>query len=118
MKKFIAPLMATALIFAGSAAFAEDGPKPEGKRPHHDRFKEADENGDGFLTKEEMKKGQEKRLDEMFARTDTNKDGKLSKEEMEKGREEMRKKWKEHKGGKDGGPPPPGEEGPPPSEGK
>lgn len=107
MKKFIAPLMATALIFAGSAAFAEDGPKPDGKRPPHDRFKEADTNGDGFLTKEEMQKGQQKRLDEMFERTDLDKDGKLSKEEMEKGREEMKKRWKERKAAKDEGGPPP-----------
>ncbi len=115
MKKFIAPLMATALIFAGSAAFAEDAPKSD-RKPPHDRFKEADENADGFLTKEEMKKGQEKRLDEMFTRTDVDKDGKLSPEEMKKGREEMRKKWKErraaHKEGeapKDAPPPPEGE---------
>ncbi|PZP56705.1 MAG: hypothetical protein DI586_02745 [Micavibrio aeruginosavorus] len=110
MKKFIAPLMATALIFAGSAAFAEDAAKPD-RKPPHDRFKEADSNSDGFLTKEEMKKGQEKRLDEMFSRTDADKDGKLSPEEMKKGREEMRKKWKErraeHKDGDGKGPPPP-----------
>lgn len=105
MKKYLAPLMATALIFAGSAAFAEDAPKADGK-PRPDRFKEADANNDGFITKEEMKAQQEKRLDDMFAKTDTDKDGKLSQEEMKKGREEMRKRWKERKeGGPDGAPP-------------
>ncbi len=115
MKKFIAPLMVTALIFAGSTAFAEDAAKPD-RKPHHDRFKEADENNDGFLTKEEMKKGQEKRLDEMFARTDTDKDGKLSPEEMKKGREEMRKKWKERREAHKAGEAP--KDAPPPREGE
>lgn len=99
MKKFIAPLMATALVFAGSAAFAEDSGKPPGFKPPQERFKEADTNGDGFLTKEEMQASQQKRLDEMFERTDLNKDGKLSKEEMEKAREDMQKRWKEKKQG-------------------
>ena len=85
-------MLAAALVLSAGAAHAE-GP---GKK-HFDRFKEADANNDGFLTKEEMKAGQEKRLDEMFAKTDLDKDGKLSPEEMAKGREEMKKRWKERK---------------------
>lgn len=118
MKKLLAPMMATALIFAGGAAFAADTsapPAPDGKHPpKHDRFKAADKNEDGFLTKDEMKAQQEKRLDDMFERTDTNKDGKLSQDEMKAGREAMKQRWKERKeGGPDEGP-----GGPPPEEKK
>lgn len=97
MKKFLAPVVATALILTGGAAFAEGSVKDGKGKPHYDRFAEADADKDGFLTKDEMQKAQEKKLDEMFTRTDTDKDGKLSKDEMEKGRAEMRKKWKERK---------------------
>lgn len=107
MKKLLAPMMAMALVFAGTAAFAADAPKPDMKGPPpHDRFKEADTNGDGFLTKDEMKAQQDKHLNEMFDKTDTNKDGKLSPDEMKAGREEMKKRWKDHKdGGPDATPP-------------
>ena len=109
MKKLLAPMMATALIFAGTAAFAADtAPTPGKDHGGVDRFKQADANNDGFITKDEMKAQQEKRLDEMFEKTDTNKDGKLSKEEMKAGREAMRQKWKDHKDAGPGGPPPEG----------
>lgn len=94
MKKILMPVLATALILTAAPAFAEDGPK-EGKK--HDRFKEADKNTDGFLTKDEMLEAHKARLDKMFEKTDLDKDGKLSQEEMEKGREEMKKRWKERR---------------------
>ena len=93
MKKLLMPVLATALILTAAPAFAEaphDGPK-------HDRFKEADKNTDGFLTKEEMLEAHKARIDKMFEKADLDKDGKLSKEEMEKSREEMKKRWKERK---------------------
>ena len=98
MKKLLMPVLATALIVTAAPAFAEDGPLHDGKK--HDRFKEADKNTDGFLTKEEMLDAHKARIDKMFEKTDLDKDGKLSKEEMEKGREEMKKRWKERKGEK------------------
>lgn len=99
-------MLAAALLLSAGAASAEDASPV--KKPHLDRFKEADANNDGFLTKEEMRAGQEKRLDEMFAKADLDKDGKLSPEEIAKSREEMKKRWKERKDAKgpDGGPPP------------
>ena len=120
MKKLLAPMVATALLLGGAAAHAEDAPKADpAKKPHTGFFTDADANKDGFLTKDEMQKAQEKRLDDMFTRTDTNKDGKLSKDEMKTGRDKMEKRWKErreaHKDGKpDGGPGPEG--GPPPAD--
>ena len=69
---------------------------PDGKGPHRgaERFKRADTNNDGFLTKEEMTAEHQKRLDKMFIEADTNKDSKLSPEEMKKSRDAMRAKWK------------------------
>lgn len=93
MKKLLMPLLATALIVTAAPAFAEDGPPHEGKK--HDRFKEADKNTDGFLTKEEMLDAHKARIDKMFEKADLDKDGKLSKDEMEQGRAEMKKRWKE-----------------------
>lgn len=63
---------------------------------HAERFAETDLNGDGMLSKEEMLKAHEKRLNEKFQKWDANKDGLLSKEELKEGRKEFRKKMKKH----------------------
>ncbi len=96
MKKLLMPVVAAAILF-GAQAYAEDAAKPAG--PDHTRgaarFKEADANKDGFLTKDEMLDAHKKRIDKMFENTDTDKDGKLSTGELEKGREAMRAKFKD-----------------------
>jgi EF-hand domain pair len=103
-------LAATIGLSAGIApAFAEHG-GPHHGGPHGGHggpgrfFDEADANKDGFLTKDEMKAAQDKKLDQMFTNVDKNKDGKLSKEELEQGRKEMfnkmRERMKERKGDK------------------
>lgn len=88
-----------------------------------ERFANADKNGDGFLTKDEMLAEQKERLDKMFSETDTDKDGKLSREELRAGKMKMMQKFREKmkdrkgdfgkfKGGQDGRP----HDGPPPSD--
>jgi Skp family chaperone for outer membrane proteins len=93
---------------APSEAGEHAAPGPHGGPGPGRFFEEADANKDGFLTKEEMRNAQDKKLDEMFARLDTNKDGKLSKDELKKGHEEMRAKmrahFQEHKAGKEAAP--------------
>jgi hypothetical protein len=102
MNRNFALLMAATLALGSAApAFAQDaapsappathGPAVGG--PSH-FFEDADTNKDGFLTKEEMRAAQDKKLDEMFAHLDTNHDGKLSKEELRQGHEEMRNKMR------------------------
>ncbi len=103
----LALILAAAIGISAAPAFAEHG-GPHHGGPHGGPggpgrfFDEADANKDGFLTKEEMKAAQDKKLDEMFANVDKDKDGKLSKEELEQGRKEMfnkmRERMKEHKG--------------------
>lgn len=103
---------AAGTVLGASAGRAEDGPPPMdgpgGPRGGSgEMFKRADANGDGFLTKEEMLKAHEIRIDKTFADLDTNKDNKLSQEEMAAGREKMRAKFrermKERRGGMGGG---------------
>lgn len=99
MNKFLMSAAAIALLFSAQA-FAEEGQSGDHKGPPGggravERFQEADSNGDGYLTKEEMLKAHEKRLDKMFERVDADKDNKLSKEELKKGREDMRAKFKD-----------------------
>lgn len=107
MKKMTAFSLAVLMGLASAPAFAQDNPPPpppeDGQGPGgpggpggpHRFFKDADGNNDGFLTKDEMRKAQDKRLDKMFQMTDTNKDGKLSKEELKEGHEKMRAKMRE-----------------------
>jgi len=90
LKKHISTLTAIAAlgcIMAVTPAIA-DGHKTGGEK-----FKQADTNGDGMLSKAEMKVQQEKRLEKMFSNADVNNDGNLSKEELRAHRE----KKKEHK---------------------
>lgn len=112
MKNSLALLLAATITLGSAQAFAQQegagapppppvgGPQdhgpggpggPDGKR----FFEEADTNKDGFLTKDEMRAVQEKKLDQMFEHVDADKDGKLSKEELKKGHEEMRQKMRE-----------------------
>lgn len=131
MKRHL-PLALATLLLMGAAlpAAAEDGPKGahEGG-PGKDRgarmFETADADKNGELTKDEMLKAHEQRLDKMFSELDTDKNGTLSKPELDKGREKMRAEMKERfkermgkrgDGANDGPPPegPPPEDGPPP----
>lgn len=107
MKRNLALILAAAIALGAAPAFAEHGgphgPGPGGPGgpgghggPGMHFFEESDTNKDGFLTKEEMREAQEKRLNEMFEKLDTDKDGKLSKEELQKGHAEMRKKMRQH----------------------
>lgn len=71
---------------------------------HGQRFANADTNGDGFLSKEEMQAAQQKRLDMMFQKNDADKDGQLSKQELRQGRQEWEGKMRQHMGQRRGGP--------------
>jgi hypothetical protein len=97
MNRFDYRRLALATLMMGAlgttAALAEEGTGPGGHKGPG-MFKEADTDGDGFLTRMEMDAVHQKRLDKMFAETDTNKDSKLSEEEMKAGREKMREKFK------------------------
>lgn len=135
MKRHL-PLALATLLLMGAAlpAAAEDGPKgPHEGGPRGERgakmFEQADANKDGELTKEEMLKAHEARMDKMFSELDSDKSGTLSKPELDKGREKMRAEMKERfkermnnrgekgEGAPDG--PPPGErpDGQPPEDG-
>ena len=91
-------------LSAAPAQAQDDAAKTAGaeKREHAGKhgghfFKQADTNGDGQLTREEMRAAQEKKLDKMFEKLDADKDGKLSQAELEKGRKDMHKKFKEYR---------------------
>jgi len=71
----IATSIAIMGIMGASPAIA-DGHKKSGK------FKEADTNSDGMLSRAELQVQQENRLNNLFIQADTNKDGLISKEEM------------------------------------
>ncbi len=58
------------------------------------RFMEMDANDDGFVTKPELMKVHEAKIDQMFSHADTDKDGKLSKEEMHSSVKDMMKKMR------------------------
>ena len=60
------------------------GPRKGGERG--ERFKKADTNGDGALSKTEVDAAGMKRLSANFDKIDTNKDGKISREEMKAAR--------------------------------
>lgn len=103
-------LLATTILFAsttvglalqgalrphhGPRAGFEHHMKRDHDRPRFDKFARADADKDGFVTREEMLTGQQKRLEEFFATVDTDQDGRLTREEMDKGRKLMREKMK------------------------
>lgn len=75
----------------GATAPAASNPAPvaaKGERKGHkrgergERFKKADSNGDGALSKAEVDAAGMKRLSSNFDKIDANKDGKITKEEM------------------------------------
>ena len=68
-------LAASALALACGAAFAKD----EGKE--HKGFNDVDKNADGFITKQEAQAGGRKDLIERWKEADSNNDGKLSRAE-------------------------------------
>lgn len=79
------PLIASALlgvsVFGLGAAFAQEGPAPrDGRRgpPPHERMVEADTNGDGVITLDEI----QARETEQFANVDANGDGRVEAAEM------------------------------------
>jgi hypothetical protein len=89
LKKYVSTFTAmTALgcILAGTPAIA-DGHKTGGEK-----FKQTDTNGDGMLSKAEMKVQQEKRLDKMFSKADVNNDGNLTKDELHAHREKRKER--------------------------
>ena len=53
-------------------------------RPLDKRFRTADANSDGLISKEEFQIMQKRRLEKFFAKIDLNNDNHLSKEEMRK----------------------------------
>ena len=63
---------------------------------HENMMDQADTNHDGKVSHDEFKAAHEKRMEEMFKKLDANGDGFIDKEEMRKGREMMREKMKEH----------------------
>lgn len=94
-------MAAAGTLMVATPSRAEDGtPSAEGAGGHHggEMFNRADANKDGFLTREEMLKAHEARIDKMFADLDTSKDNKLSQDEMKAGRDKMRAKMKERMG--------------------
>jgi Ca2+-binding EF-hand superfamily protein len=101
----LSTLMMTAFampVLAESAPVSESEPQrmmaPRDGHGPGDKFQQADANGDGFITKDEMAKVQKERMDKMFSETDTNNDGKLTPEEMRAGREKWHEKMKEKRG--------------------
>lgn len=102
-KRFSIAFLCAAAAFGTSAwALAETPAKPQcngqhaGKGHGQGRFKQADKNGDGFLTKAEVG-------DERWARikvADANQDGKVSHDEMKQARKDGKLPHGHHQGGK------------------
>ena len=87
--------MAPAFALAQGAATAPA--KTDAKEQKRgERFKAADKNGDGAISKAEADAAGMKRLSQNFAAIDTNKDGKVTREEMKAYRVAHKG---EHKGG-------------------
>jgi Ca2+-binding EF-hand superfamily protein len=71
-----------------------EGGRGDWNKQLEERFKKADTNNDGFLTKDEAQKGGMERVANRFDTIDANKDGKVSMDEIRgaisKGREDMK----------------------------
>jgi Ca2+-binding EF-hand superfamily protein len=87
--KLVLALCSFAICGALSLNAADEPKKPESgrsRRSPEERFKKADSNNDGFVTKEELVtafgKKDASKVAEHFKKLDTNSDGKLSPEEM------------------------------------
>ncbi|CAA6677182.1 MULTISPECIES: hypothetical protein [unclassified Lentimonas] len=74
---------------------------PQSQEERAERFANADTNGDGQLSLEEVQSTKAKRLAENFDKIDTNGDGQLTKEELKAAHQ---KRGKGQKGDKKGGP--------------
>ena len=92
--------LVTAIALAPAFALAQGSTTPaktEAKEQKRgERFKAADKNGDGAISKAEADAAGMKRLSQNFAAIDTNKDGKVTREEMKAYRVAHKG---EHKGG-------------------
>jgi Ca2+-binding EF-hand superfamily protein len=64
--------------------------------PMRERFKAADTNADGILTRDEVKAAREAHHAKMEADLDTNGDGVVSDEERKAGREKFEEMWQKH----------------------
>ena len=109
MTKFLA--CAAALFTLTASAWAQQPPEPmrkpdpqraEQMREHfhqraQERFRQADKNGDGALSKAEAEAGMP-RLAKDFAAIDANKDGKITPEELRAYGAKRHAHWKEHGG--------------------
>ena len=75
----------TSIFLLGSCIAAAHPDSSEAlSRPLDKRFKNADANSDGLISKEEFQIMQKRRLEKVFLRMDLNNDNHLSKEEMRK----------------------------------
>lgn len=87
----LAATTAVLMFFNGALMAMEDGP---GEKPGK-MMEQADTNHDGKISADEFKAAHDKRSQEHFKKMDANGDGFIDKEEMKKGREQMREKMKE-----------------------
>tara|TARA_B100000579_G_scaffold308876_1_gene258568 strand:+ start:210 stop:500 length:291 start_codon:yes stop_codon:yes gene_type:complete len=75
----------TSIFLLGSSiATAHPDPSETLSRPLDKRFKTADTNSDGLISKEEFQVMQKRRLKQFFAKIDLNSDNHLSIEELRK----------------------------------
>ena len=79
-------IIATFAVLGAGVAYAGGG-----------HFKNADSDGDGYVSLEEMKAAHNARIEEHFARADTDGDGLLSEAERRTAREQMREHHREHR---------------------
>ena len=87
----------------GEKGDRKGGPRGDRKGKAGERFKKADTNGDGALSKAEADAAGMKRLSANFDKIDTNKDGKITREEMKAAREARKGERKGRRGGADKG---------------
>ena len=89
-------MMLTALmVLGGFALTAAPALADEHADKRAQKFQEADTDGDGFLSKDEMRTKQEERLNKMFSEADNDNDGKLSREELRNHRKTMHAEMKQ-----------------------
>ena len=84
MKFHLTAFTAAAILFTVSGSALAEGAKGE-------KFKQADTNADGLLSRSELEAQNDKRLDDLFAHADANNDGLISKEEMRSHRKAKKK---------------------------
>ena len=77
-------IITSIFVLGSSLATAHPDPSENLSRPLDKRFKTADTNADGLISKEEFQIMQERRLEKFFAKIDLNNDRHLSKKEIRK----------------------------------